>query len=614
MGKWADMVAQQTKPQQEPQAPQAPQQGKWSALIQQAQAQQPGFLGQLGTAASQAGRNLLEGAMGLPNLIGDVAIGAWNDITGQQIPGTSQWMQAQLNRTGVQQGTGPIAAVERAIGGAGLPIAAGQNIASLAPLATGPAAQATAATTGALSGEAARGLGYGPKTQLAASLLGGFAGGAALPSALQGGRAAVQYMRPTAEQQLTRTAQAIGEPVMPQLAALGEKATLADVSPGYTGLAQGVVARTPVTRQMAGQAMAERVKDLSGRMLTTMQDVMGKEGNLYEDVMNQMQVRSQNAGPLYKAAYAQPIAVTVKGQQKVTQALSKLLNTDAVQRAIPLARRIASNEQRPFDENNLQSAGIQAWDDIKRGMDDVIEANRDQFGRLNQVGNSTKNVKDQLLTILDNNKTYKLARNTYAGDSAVKNALEFGGSVLGSKMSPGEAKATFNAMSPSEQDAALSGLAGAIKSQIGRVKEDTMSAMNFIRTPNNKEKIVSMLGNEGYGKLRKFVETEVTYRKTMADVVGGAQTQLRQEAARSVNRAIEVPTQAPRLAEGVLRSISKVTGLSDKEATKLTRLVATPEGKDQAIKILIKAGMPKEEIQYFMPALTGTVMGATGGQ
>ena len=607
------------------------------------------FADPFSASAGLAARNLAEGAMSIPALVIDPMLAATNKLLGRQDMGMVPWLSSLLDKSGLPRPTSSsdriISGIERAIGGAATGIglaglAGGVTAPAMIPknpltpmtaanpltaqttipqtLASNPAVQLQSATGGALAGGMAQELGAGPKTQIAASLLGGLA----TPYAISGGQNAYNtiknYFRPTAEQQLTNTAQAVGTPasqINKDVANLDQNATLADVQPAFKGLAQGTAARTPQTMQVVTKALEGRTKDLSNRMMETMQKAVGKQGNLYEDMVAQINERAKIAKPLYDQAYQQPISVTIKGNQAAIKTLNRLIKTPAIQAAIPNAEKIALNNGRQFDKTALQNAGVQAWDDIKQGLDDVIEANRDQFGRLNKVGNSVRNVKQQLLTVLDNNKAYKLARETYAGQSDMMDAMKFGSDLIGSKIPPGQVRRELARMTEGEKDAAINGLAGAIKDKIGSVKEDTAAAMNFIRTPNNKEKIAAMLGQEGYNKLRKFVETEVTYRKSQADIIGGSQTQIRQAAAKSVNQSVSMqPTDVTKsgITGEILRAISKVTGLSDKEALNLTKLVSTPEGRDKAISILSRAGLQKEEINQIYPTLVGLTTGEQG--
>ncbi len=549
----------------------------------------------------------VEGALALPAVAADALGQALSMIPGVDIPSTTQSISKVLTDVGVPV---PETMQERIVGGAakalsgvGGSIAGAQTVSKAVPevataLTAAPGTQALSAVSGGTAAEVARESGAGPVGQTVAGIAGGVT--PSVVGAVGGG--ARRLFAPTAAEKLKETAKQIGneDRLINQLAGLGERGTLADVSPGFKGLAQSVVGRSPATRDLAESGLVPRTRGLSKRLQVKVSEILGKDGDIFQDTVSLLADRAAKARPLYKKAYSQPISRTIKGNQKVARKLTRLLQTDAVQRAIPRARRIASNEGRELPEN-LANANVQTWDDIKQGLDDVIQANTTEFGKLSKVGASVVKVKNQLLKILDTNKDYKTARDMFSGDSEMLNSLKFGGDIFSTKVSPSQARIEFNAMNPSEKEAALSGLAGAIKNQIGKVKEDTAAAMNFISSSNNKEKIASIIGKKGFDELRDFVQTEVTFRDTMSKLVRGSETQLRRAAEQSVNRKVELgdTTKANLLA----RAFGRLTGLSDSEALKLTRFTATGQGRFDAVQVLKDKGLKPAEIRNVLPAL-----------
>lgn len=65
-----------------------------------------------------------------------------------------------------------------------------------------------------------------------------------------------------------------------------------------------------------------------------------------------------------------------------------------------------------------------SWDYMKRGLDSVIEANTNEFGRVNSVGRAVKNTKREILSILDDvNPDYAAARSAYGTASDAVDAI-----------------------------------------------------------------------------------------------------------------------------------------------------------------------------------------------
>ena len=570
---------------------------------------EPDFANEIKRQLGLTVRAGVEGGLALPAIIADALGSMISIIPGVDIPSTTESISKLLTEAGVPQ---PETTQEKIVGGAaktlagaGGSVGVGQLLTKAAPsvakaLSFAPTSQAVSAATGGGASRVAESQGVGELGQTVA----GFGASLVAPTSLSFGSKLKSLLRPTAQNKLKEAAKAAGPKFIDRLAELGDKAVLADTSPAFKGLAQGVVGRSPATREISESALTLRVKGLSKRLTDKVSEIMGKDGDIYQDTAALLASRAKTAQPLYKHAFSQPITTDPKKVAGVKAALNTLLKTDAVKRAIPKARRLASNEGRKFDDSNLEDAGVQIWDDIKQGLDDVIESNKNEFGKLNKVGASVVGVKKRLLKILDNNTDYKKARETFSSDSEMLDSLKFGGDVLGSKITPSQVRAEFNAMNSAEKEAALSGLAGAIKNQIGRVKEDTASAANFIASPNNKEKIAAMIGKDGFNNLRKFVETEVTFRKTMSELVGGSQTQLRRAAEQAVNKQVnvEVPTKTG-AANIIARGFGKLTGLSDDEALKLTKMTSTPQSKVEVISILKSKKLTGDEIKSILPVL-----------
>ena len=481
--------------------------------------------------------------------------------------------------------------------------AIGTGVAS-APLAAGKGLLGLA-TLGATEGGIAGGLSAPPGERLQGAGTGALIGGVLPPLAAGVGKAyqgIKNVIKPSAVSKLREAAKGIGtsaDEVSSNLAQLGPKATLSDVSPGFLGQAQGIAGKTPGTRAIVDKGLTPRIEGLTERLVKVVRSAPGEVGDVFDDTMSMISNRAQLAKPLYDEAYSQPIAKTIQGTQKVTKTLKKLLKTDAVQKALPRAKKIASNEFRELPEEGLENAPLKVWDDIKRGLDDEIGANVDEFGKLNETGRSVLNVKNRLLEVLDTNQAYKAARDSYSGESAMMNSYKFGQNILNPKVTTGEVRALLKNATESEKDSLLNGAMSSIKQKIGSVKEDTLSATNALRVPNNKDKITAIIGEKEFNKLAGFVDKELIFRRTQQQVVGGSATQLRQAGERSVSKGVAAgaeDTTKSGLINRAIDSLGSLTGISKKESEKLARLLATPEGSQDAIKLLREAGVKDESI------------------
>jgi hypothetical protein len=308
------------------------------------------------------------------------------------------------------------------------------------------------AAIGGAAGGAASGFGEGeggflPRLQGAA--LGGTAG-AVLGPAIQGVGQGIQYARSSATDRAAMRVrnslardQMTPDQAMTMLDELGPVSTLADLGPNMQGLGaavasvqgQGKKAAEMLNARQVGDTgsadksgQAKRILDASGRALGNT-NFYGAIDDLYEE-------GATAAKPLYDAAYAvKPMWGTPD-----TAKVQELLKRASVKDALAKAERIASDEG--VDPRTIgldgkgnitpQGSSIQTLDYVKRGLDEMIEAERDNLtGRLSTAGGRIANVRQLLVDELDIlAPDYKAARAAYAGPAASRDALTLGRAAL----------------------------------------------------------------------------------------------------------------------------------------------------------------------------------------
>jgi hypothetical protein len=296
--------------------------------------------------------------------------------------------------------------------------------------------------------------GFLPRLQNAA--ISGTAG-AVLGPVIQGVGQGVQYARSSAADRaksrvlnnLARD-QMTPDQAMARLDELGPVSTLADLGPNMQGLAtavasvpgQGKTAAKLLDVRHTGDTVSSETSGQAQRIVEAGQKALG-DANYYGTIDDLMTKAKNDAAPLYDAAYKNnPIFGTT-----ATKGLERDLQTPAAKKAMARAIEIAGNEK--VDPRGLGltidaagnatvdlsgKANMRTLDYIKRGLDDVLNAERDPLTGKLKLDEATKAILDLKNSYVGHlkklNPDYEAALNAYAGPAASRDAMELGRAAL----------------------------------------------------------------------------------------------------------------------------------------------------------------------------------------
>lgn len=260
------------------------------------------------------------------------------------------------------------------------------------------------------------------------------------------------------------------------------------------------------------------------------------------------------AGPLYKAAYAQPVHFSEK--------LEGILQTPAGQSALRHAEQLAGNEQVPFQQmfvNVLDDGGqvvrrvpdTRGWDYIKRSMDDMIEGQTDSITKkVTNEGRILVGLKNRMLDEVDRlNPDYAAARKAYAGKASLDDALETGRGVF--RMSPDALKRAVDKMNPAQKASARIGAAETLRNQIEQAGVTQNAILRIFSRPAQMKNLQTLFESpEKFAEFRKAIFDEARKRATYAAVTGNSTT---------VRQGIDM-AEAGGLQDGVDAAKSLITG------------------------------------------------------
>lgn len=302
---------------------------------------------------------------------------------------------------------------------------------------------------------------------------------------------------------------------------MGPQATLADVGGANTlGLARAATAFPGKAKSAAANMLDERQAAQSERLRDELQNIFGK--TRYREYADELGVAQREASrPLYAKAYEKNI--------ELDDEFRELLRRPTVQNAAKRAYRIAADEgdkiPESLDWTAIASVPTKVLDYTKRGLDEIIENNTDDFGRVRGgEGRAAAILKSKLLEKTDAaNADYAAARKAYAGPEALKRASRKGTNFF--REGADDLETDFSRLSESEREAFRVGAMQALRNKISSSSDTADTTKKLFSTPALREKLKTIFPEaKSFDSFKSFMEREQTFFRTRAQVLGGSPT------------------------------------------------------------------------------------------
>jgi hypothetical protein len=315
-----------------------------------------------------------------------------------------------------------------------------------------------------------------------------------------------------------------------RLTKLGPNATIADAGgENLTGLVETAANQPGTARQMANRVLMQRQKGAGERITESSGRELGT-GNFHETLDDLNKTRKTNAAPLYDEAYKAPYV----GSDTV----DTLLNRPSTRSALARARRIAEEEGRDPSGLGLDldaagnvvitktKASMQTLDYVKRGLDDVVEAQRNDVGKLilDEEGRAINETRAKLVAELRRlNPKYGEALDAWAGPSQLMDAMH-----LGRRFTLPDSEVTEKivaGMGQGEREAFLLGVQRNISDIVDRTGQTADAVRKLIGTPKMQKALQAAFPDTG--SYRRFVADllrEGQFNRTKNTVLGNSAT------------------------------------------------------------------------------------------
>jgi len=239
------------------------------------------------------------------------------------------------------------------------------------------------------------------------------------------------------------------------------------------------------------------------------------------------EVARRKAAPLYKLAEQTPI--------EMTEELETLLKRPSVVKAFQAAKRIAKEEGEELPKifkieddkvvDILEVPNMKAWAYIKRGLDDVVESTKDDFGRIRgNEGYAVNNTRKALDNILkEQNPDFAEAQAVWSGKMRFEEALKRGQKFLTEDADLSER--AIKKMTPDELEMFRVGVAKAIRDKINKMGDGYDVGKRIFGNKDMRRKLKLAFGDDrSFREFQKVVLNEMNQAQTRQKVLGNSVT------------------------------------------------------------------------------------------
>lgn len=307
-----------------------------------------------------------------------------------------------------------------------------------------------------------------------------------------------------------------------RLRTLGPEARVVDASGQNTRQLLDTTATLPgKTKNLVERAIKDRQISRADRMTDAASFMNG--GNRYTATLESLnEVQQRAASPIYGQLETATISRT--------DVLDNLMSRPVFKQAIEQANLNRLNRGLPAildDAGNVKGGlGFRFWDELKKGLDDVIGGIKRGGGDTNQAKNTLAGALDTKTTLVNeiNRQTggkYRAALDAWSGPAALKDAMEEGLSAFNKK--PAELRQMMTELTESERNAFRTGLFESMRDKLGtRAGQNSILNLDVDRT--TREKLMSVFPSErAYRQFLTRVLSE-SRMKGLESVGRGSQT------------------------------------------------------------------------------------------
>lgn len=257
---------------------------------------------------------------------------------------------------------------------------------------------------------------------------------------------------------------------------------------------------------------------------------LDKDGNV---VVNPVPLNAHANYASARAEYDDAMLALSQGQAKAagggggTNIPQATARVQRAAEALKAAQEHLQGQPNPVNPLPVQGYTTKTLDYVKRGMDDVLEQQRNPItGKLvlDEAGAAQNGVKNRLLSEMDRlNPAYGDARAAYAGPMQSRDALAFGQDAV--SMNPDMLGVALAGRSPEHLAQTQLGYRGGLMDQANKVRYSSNPFDATIGTPAAEQRLGVMFpDNPGVSNLLRTRDMENGLARTTNDILGNSKT------------------------------------------------------------------------------------------
>jgi hypothetical protein len=423
--------------------------------------------------------------------------------------------------------------------------------------------------------------------------------------------------------------------------AAGVPSTLANTTRPTVGLAEIVTAKSERAGDTLADVLEANKAGIRERVVGQAKRGVGNEGNFYQQEQDMVTNLRANARDLYDEAY--------KFGTVNDPTINRVLQNPRFKSFFDEAKKIADNEKLAAElrgENPAKyvlddifiadEAGnvalsklpdVRTLDYIKRGMDAVVNKGYKGEGMSSAEANSLKDLKRAMVGALDKAtevngvSAYKTARQQYAGDAEVLDALRTGMDDF-RKLDPEQVLSMMKGFSTAEREAFKTGAIRNVYATVMDPSGNINAAQRVIGSPEAKDRLKVLFPSQAkFDLFEAALQRESQLFQQANRILSGSPTARRQagieafdEGESAINAFVGNSVTGGWVNSLINMAATTATksGISDDVAAKVAKLLSSskPEEVAAAVKILERnAAQTGRAVTNLNKGETGTIMG-----
>lgn len=312
--------------------------------------------------------------------------------------------------------------------------------------------------------------------------------------------------------------------------AMGVPSMLANMDKSLVTLGETVANRGGRGPDIMAKGITDQSEGARERVLGQVKKNYGTQGQFYQEERKIIDDLRTKASPYYDAAY--------KFGEVTDPKVLEFMKIPQFKEGYKAGQELLAADNRKIPgmgDNNPPNFSVEMLDQVKRGLDRLIEGQEKTLGGYTDLGKVYIKQKNLFLEELDRAvPEYGKARAIFAGDAEVRDALRSGMKDF-NKFDHEEIQILMKSMSQAEKEAFTTGSVRNLQSTIMDPSQNINAAQKLIGSPETRAKLLALADNNQskFNLLQTVLERESELFREGSKMISGSATARRGAAAKA---------------------------------------------------------------------------------